>query len=53
VLRDRAKARGKTTVLAWFDLASNRKNKILRSDRLHPNEAGTLVFANLVAKALG
>jgi lysophospholipase L1-like esterase len=53
VLRDRAKARGHTTVLAWFDLAANSKGKILRSDHLHPNEAGALVFANLVAKALG
>jgi lysophospholipase L1-like esterase len=52
VLRDRAKARGKVTVLAWFDLASNAKNKLLRSDHLHPNDAGALVFADLVAKAL-
>ncbi|MGZ4762874.1 MAG: GDSL-type esterase/lipase family protein [Ilumatobacteraceae bacterium] len=52
VLRDRAKARGNATVLSWFDLASNPKAKILRDDHIHPNPAGTLVFADLVAKAL-
>jgi hypothetical protein len=52
VLRDRANDRGNATVLPWFDLASNPKAKILRSDHIHPNEAGTLVFADLVSKAL-
>ena len=52
VLRDRARARGNATVLSWFDLASDPKAKILRSDHLHPNDAGTLVFADLVSKAL-
>jgi lysophospholipase L1-like esterase len=52
VLRDRAQARGNATVLSWFDLASNPKTKILRSDHVHPNEAGTLVFADLVSRAL-
>ena len=51
-LRDRARARGNSTVLSWFDLASDPKAKILRSDHLHPNDAGTLVFADLVSKAL-
>lgn len=53
VLRDRAKARGNTEVLPWFDLASDPKSKILRQDHIHPNDTGTLVFAELVAKALG
>ncbi len=52
VLRERARARGNATVLSWFDLASTSKGKLLRSDHLHPNEAGALVFADLVAKAL-
>jgi lysophospholipase L1-like esterase len=53
VLRDRAKARGNTSVLSWYDLASNPKSKILRSDHIHPNDDGALVFADLVARALG
>jgi lysophospholipase L1-like esterase len=52
VLRERADARGNTTVLSWFDLASNPKEKILRDDHVHPNEKGTLVFADLVSTAL-
>ena len=52
VLRQRARARGNATVLSWFDLASNKKSKILREDHIHPNPAGTLVFADLVSKAL-
>ena len=52
VLRDRARARGNATVLSWFDLASDPDSRILRSDRVHPNDAGTLVFADLVSKAL-
>jgi lysophospholipase L1-like esterase len=53
VLRERAAARGNTSVLSWFDLASNPKEKILRDDHIHPNEKGTLVFADLVSAALG
>jgi lysophospholipase L1-like esterase len=52
VLRQRANARGNTTVLSWFDLASDPKRKILGDDHIHPNEKGTLVFADLVSKAL-
>ena len=51
VLRERAAARGNTTVLSWFDLASDPKEKILRTDHIHPNEKGTLVFADLVSQA--
>jgi hypothetical protein len=53
VLRERAAARGNTTVLSWFDLASDPSEKILRTDHIHPNEKGTLVFADLVSTALG
>ena len=52
VLRERAQARGNTTVLSWFDLASDPKQKILRTDHIHPNEKGTVVFADLVSTAL-
>ncbi len=52
VLRQRAGARDETTVLSWFDLASDPKEKILRDDHIHPNEKGTLVFADLVSRAL-
>ncbi|MEP7047716.1 MAG: GDSL-type esterase/lipase family protein [Ilumatobacteraceae bacterium] len=53
VLRDRAANRGNTTVLSWFELASDPKEKILRDDHIHPNEKGTVVFADLVSAALG
>lgn len=52
VLRDRAAVRGNATILSWFDLASNPSEKILRSDHIHPNEKGTLVFADLVSTAV-
>ncbi len=52
VLRERAGARGNTTVLSWFDLASDPTEKLLRGDKIHPNEKGALVFAGLVSAAL-
>ena len=52
VLRERAGARDFTTVLSWFDLASDPKETILRDDHIHPNERGALVFADLVSRAL-
>jgi len=52
VLRDRAARRGNATVLSWFDLASDPKEKILRTDHIHPNEQGTVVFADLVSQAV-
>jgi hypothetical protein len=52
VLRERAAARGNTTVQSWFELASDPKERILGSDRIHPNERGTLVFADLVSAAI-
>lgn len=53
VLRERAATRANTTVLSWFDLASDPKEKILRTDHIHPNEKGTVVFADLVSAAVG
>ena len=52
VLREQAAARGNTTVLSWFDLASDPSEKILRTDHIHPNAKGTVVFADLVSAAL-
>ncbi len=52
VLREQAAARGNTTVLSWFDLASDPSEKILRTDHIHPNAQGTVVFADLVSAAL-
>lgn len=52
VLRERAAARGNTTVESWFDLASDPKERILRTDHIHPNDLGTVVFASLMSKAL-
>jgi lysophospholipase L1-like esterase len=52
VLREQADVRGNTTVLSWFDLASDPSEKILRTDHIHPNAQGTVVFADLVSAAL-
>ncbi len=52
VLREEAAKRGNTTVLSWFDLASDPSEKILRTDHIHPNAKGTVVFADLVSAAL-
>jgi len=52
VLREEAAARGNTTVLSWFDLASDPSEKILRTDHIHPNDKGTVVFADLVSAAV-
>jgi lysophospholipase L1-like esterase len=52
VLRDRLARRGDASVVSWFDLASQRNQKILQADRLHPNEAGRKVFADLVTNGV-
>ncbi|MEP7113580.1 MAG: GDSL-type esterase/lipase family protein [Ilumatobacteraceae bacterium] len=52
VLRERAAKRDNTTVQSWFDLASAPNEKILRTDHIHPNARGTVVFADLVSTAL-
>jgi lysophospholipase L1-like esterase len=48
-LRDRIAARGDASVVSWYALASKQSQKILQTDRIHPNAAGTKVFADLVA----
>ena len=52
LLRDRLAARGNAVVVSWFDQVSVADSGLLQSDRLHPNEQGRLVFANLVAAAI-
>jgi lysophospholipase L1-like esterase len=52
VLHEQADKRGNTTVVSWFDLASDPSEKILRTDHIHPNAKGTEVFAGLVSAAL-
>ena len=53
VLRERAAARGNTTVQSWFELASDPTERILGTDSIHPNAKGTVVFADLVSAAVG
>jgi lysophospholipase L1-like esterase len=48
-LRQRIAARGNASVVSWYALASKQSEKILQTDRIHPNAAGTKVFADLVA----
>ena len=48
-LRDRLHARGNAASVSWFDLASQRNQKILKTDDIHPNAKGIQVFADLVA----
>jgi lysophospholipase L1-like esterase len=51
LLHDKLGARGHGTVASWFAMASNPQADILRKDGIHPNDNGTLVFADLVVKA--
>lgn len=53
VLRDRVGARPHAVVASWFAVASNPANHVLRSDDVHPNDAGRVAFATVVAEALG
>ena len=52
VLRDRAARRPHTLVASWFDVASKSPKKLLTSDNLHPSDAGTLAFADVVGSAV-
>jgi lysophospholipase L1-like esterase len=49
VLHERIDDRGDATVAPWHAFASSPGQTILRSDRLHPNERGSEVFAAVVA----
>jgi len=44
--------RGDAIVADWYSIASNPDRDVLRSDNLHPNDEGQLVFADLVVQAL-
>jgi lysophospholipase L1-like esterase len=52
ILRDVVGNRHDSVVVSWFEHASNPDEHILRSDQVHPNDAGTVVFANLVADGI-
>ena len=45
-------ARGGAIVADWYSIASDPDRDVLRSDNLHPNDEGRLVFADLVVQAL-
>ena len=44
--------RGHAVVADWYSIASDPNRDVLRSDHLHPNDDGRLVFADLVVQAL-
>ena len=44
--------RGGAIVADWYSIASDPDRDVLRSDNLHPNDEGRLVFADLVVQAL-
>ena len=44
--------RGDAIVADWYSIASDPDRDVLRSDDLHPNDDGKLVFADLVVQAL-
>ena len=51
-LRTTAAKRPLTSVVSWYDIASDKSKKLLSSDNLHPNEAGEAAFATLVGGAI-
>jgi lysophospholipase L1-like esterase len=52
LLATRLRARGHAQLASWSAAASDPSRDLLRSDDLHPNDNGTLVFADLVVKAV-
>lgn len=52
VLRDAMGARGRAVVGEWYQPVTKSKGKILRSDGVHPNAAGVLIFSNVVRTAV-
>jgi len=52
LLRERLDDRGNAVVADWYSRASDPDLGVLRSDHIHPNDRGTLVFADLVGDAL-
>lgn len=49
VVRDEVADHDDSVVVSWFDVASRADQTVLRSDDIHPNADGTVVFAALVA----
>ena len=52
VLAAQLEVRGDAVVADWYAIASDRNRDVLRSDNLHPNDAGKVAFAELVVQAL-
>ena len=52
VLADVIGRRGNSAVADWISEAEPRMKELLRSDRLHPNETGRAVFAQVVAQGV-
>lgn len=52
ILRDVISGRDDSTVVSWFDHAANADEDVLRSDGVHPNDNGNVVFAQLVAEGI-
>jgi lysophospholipase L1-like esterase len=52
VLREEIATRPDSVVVSWFDQAATRTKEIVQSDRVHPNDDGTVVFARVVLQGL-
>ncbi len=52
VLRNAISARGHAVMGEWYQQVTKSKGTILRSDAVHPNDAGVLIFSDLVRNAV-
>lgn len=52
LLREMVDQRGNAVVADWQAIAEPRSKELLRSDQLHPNDAGQLAFAEVVSNAV-
>ena len=52
VLAAQLEVRGDAVVADWYSVASDPNRDVLRDDNVHPNDAGTVAFAELVVQAL-
>lgn len=52
VLADLLAGRGDALVADWHSLVADPDNRLLRSDKVHPNDAGQLAFAELIVQTV-
>ncbi len=52
VLRTQLGERGNAAVGSWFAVAAQPDTDLLRNDQIHPNNAGRIAFATVIANAL-